>query len=222
MGVLGASGVTAYLAVRELFGQPPWPLNQTVVVTGAAGSVGSCAGQLCKLWGADKVIGICGSDDKCVTVQHKYGFDACLNYKSEAAAATTSNAGGAADTPPPAPAPAAAAAAAAAETSDEEVEKGSDGEEEESEESSPKPPEDLAGQLALLCGDSPVDCFFDCTGGPAASVVQAAMGDGGKVAKVGSLGGGDSSEHDHRLVIKVGVGGKLYEYEGKRERERVE
>lgn len=200
LGVLGVSGVTAYLAVRDLFGKPPWPLDQTVVVTGAAGSVGSCAGQLCKLWGADKVIGICGSDEKCVTVTHKYGFDACLNYNIELAAAPNL----AADTPP-APPP---ASAAAAENSDEdEVDKGSDDDDDEEEEpaSSLKPPEDLAGQLALLCGDSPVDCFFDCTGGPAASIVKAAMVDGGKVAKVGSLGGPDTSEHDHRLVIKVSM-----------------
>jgi NADPH-dependent curcumin reductase CurA len=56
--------------------------GDTVVVSGAAGSVGSLAGQIGKILGA-RVIGIAGTDDKCAWVAGELGFDACINYKTE-------------------------------------------------------------------------------------------------------------------------------------------
>jgi NADPH-dependent curcumin reductase CurA len=54
-----------------------------VVVSGAAGGVGSIAGQLAKLWDAGNVVGIAGTDEKCRWVVEDLGFDACINYKTE-------------------------------------------------------------------------------------------------------------------------------------------
>lgn len=161
------------MAVRDLFGGPPWPPGQTVVVTGAAGCVGSCAGQLCKLWGADKVVGVCGRADKCDAAVRKHGFDACVNYKEGSRADGGSGADGS---------------------------EGVAGEEDLGLGSSES--DRLAAQLAAHCGGG-VHCFLDCTGGPAAACVKALMVDGGRVAKVGNLGGADGSDHDERLAIKV-------------------
>lgn len=53
-----------------------------VVVSGAAGAVGSIVGQLAKIKGC-KVIGIAGSNDKCVWLSKEMGFDHAINYKTE-------------------------------------------------------------------------------------------------------------------------------------------
>ena len=74
---LSSPGLTAYCAM-EVFGRP-MP-GQTLVVTSAAGSVGSYAVQLGKLSGM-KVIGIAGGAEKCRTVKERLGADACLDHK---------------------------------------------------------------------------------------------------------------------------------------------
>jgi NADPH-dependent curcumin reductase CurA len=76
--VLGTTGLTAYaglLRVAEL------TKGETVFVSGAAGAVGSQAGQLAKLMGAARVIGSAGSDEKVKLLLEEYGFDAAFNYK---------------------------------------------------------------------------------------------------------------------------------------------
>jgi NADPH-dependent curcumin reductase CurA len=76
--VLGNPGLTAYaglLRVAEL------KKGDTVFVSGAAGAVGSQAGQLAKLLGAARVIGSAGSDEKVKLLVDEYGFDAAFNYK---------------------------------------------------------------------------------------------------------------------------------------------
>jgi NADPH-dependent curcumin reductase CurA len=76
--VLGITGLTAYaglLRVAEL------KKGDTVFVSGAAGAVGSQAGQLAKLMGAARVIGSAGSDEKVKLLVEEYGFDAAFNYK---------------------------------------------------------------------------------------------------------------------------------------------
>jgi len=78
MGVLGLNGVTAYFGVLEI-GQPR--PGQTVVVSSAAGSVGSCAGQIAKLAGC-RTVGIAGGADKVRMVKEQFGFDAAVDYKS--------------------------------------------------------------------------------------------------------------------------------------------
>ena len=77
LGVLGMPGRTAYFGVREV-AEPR--AGDTFVVTGAAGAVGSVAGQIAKLAGA-RVVGFAGSDEKVEFVEDELGFDACVNYR---------------------------------------------------------------------------------------------------------------------------------------------
>ena len=78
LGVLGMPGRTAYFGTREL-AQPG--AGDTFVVTGAAGAVGSVAGQVAALSGA-RVVGFAGSDEKVRFVEDELGFDACVNYEA--------------------------------------------------------------------------------------------------------------------------------------------
>jgi len=80
LGVLGMPGMTAYVGLLDI-GQPK--SGETVVVSAASGAVGAVVGQLAKLHGC-RAVGIAGSDDKCDYVVDELGFDACVNYKTEA------------------------------------------------------------------------------------------------------------------------------------------
>ena len=77
LGVLGMTGMTAYFGLLEV-----GKLNKgdTVLVSGAAGAVGSVVGQVAKLKGA-KVIGIAGGKEKCQILTEEYGFDEAVDYK---------------------------------------------------------------------------------------------------------------------------------------------
>ena len=77
LSVFGATGLTAYVGMLNI-GKPT--AGETVVVSGAAGAVGSLAGQIAKIQGAN-VIGLAGSDEKCAWVTDELGFDQCLNYR---------------------------------------------------------------------------------------------------------------------------------------------
>lgn len=79
LGVLGMPGLTAFAGVTQLM-KPG--ADDVVVVSAAAGPVGSVVGQLAKARGA-RVIGIAGSPEKCRWVVDSAGFDACIDYKSE-------------------------------------------------------------------------------------------------------------------------------------------
>ena len=79
MSVLGATGATAYFGLLDI-GKPK--AGETVVVSAAAGAVGSIVGQIAKLKGC-RVVGIAGSNEKCRHVVGKFGFDACINYRTE-------------------------------------------------------------------------------------------------------------------------------------------
>lgn len=79
MSVLGMTGATAYFGLLDV-GKPK--AGETVVVSAAAGAVGSIAGQIAKLKGC-RVVGLAGSDEKCRHVVTNLGFDACINYKTE-------------------------------------------------------------------------------------------------------------------------------------------
>ncbi|HTO41363.1 MAG TPA: NADP-dependent oxidoreductase [Rhizomicrobium sp.] len=83
MSVLGMTGLTAYFGLLDV-GKPK--AGETVVVSAAAGAVGSIVGQIAKLKGC-RVVGIAGSDEKCRHVVQDFGFDACINYKKENVAA---------------------------------------------------------------------------------------------------------------------------------------
>jgi len=78
LGVLGMTGLTAYFGLLDI-GKPQ--AGETVVVSGAAGAVGSVVGQIAKLQGC-RVIGIVGSEEKERWIK-ELGFDIALNYKKE-------------------------------------------------------------------------------------------------------------------------------------------
>jgi NADPH-dependent curcumin reductase CurA len=78
LGVLGGTTLTAYVGLLDVAGLKP---GETVFVSGAAGAVGSVAGQIAKLKGAARVIGSAGSDEK-VNWLREIGFDAAFNYKT--------------------------------------------------------------------------------------------------------------------------------------------
>ena len=78
LGVLGMPGMTAYVGLLDL-GQPK--PGETVVVSAAAGAVGSIVGQLAKIKGC-RAVGVAGSQTKCDYVVKDLGFDACVSYRS--------------------------------------------------------------------------------------------------------------------------------------------
>jgi len=82
-GVFGHSGMTAYIGVVEVAQPQP---GETFLVSAAASSVGSLAGQIAKMRGA-RVIGIAGSPEKCAWVTNDLGFDGCIDYKRDDVAA---------------------------------------------------------------------------------------------------------------------------------------
>ena len=77
LGILGMPGMTAYFGLLAITDPQP---GETVVVSGAAGAVGSAVGQIAKIKGC-RVVGIAGSRDKVDYVTHDLGFDAAFNYK---------------------------------------------------------------------------------------------------------------------------------------------
>jgi len=77
--VLALPGLTAYQGLMNI-GKPK--AGETLVVSGAAGSVGSMVGQLAKAEGLT-VVGTAGSDDKCRWLEDELGFDKAINYKSD-------------------------------------------------------------------------------------------------------------------------------------------
>lgn len=79
LGVLGMTGLTAYCGLM-LIGKPK--PGETVLVSGAAGAVGSIVGQIAKIKGC-RVVGIAGSDEKVAYLKNELGFDEALNYKTE-------------------------------------------------------------------------------------------------------------------------------------------
>lgn len=80
MGILGQAGGTAYFGLLE-GGQIR--TGDNVLVSAAAGGVGSCAGQIARCMGAKTVVGITGSDEKCQWLTEELGYTAAINYKSE-------------------------------------------------------------------------------------------------------------------------------------------
>jgi len=79
LSALGMTGMTAYFALLEV-GTPKE--GDTVVISGAAGAVGSIAGQIAKLKGC-RVVGIAGGKEKCSYLIDELGFDGIIDYKNE-------------------------------------------------------------------------------------------------------------------------------------------
>lgn len=78
LGLLGLTGMTAYFGLLDIAEFKP---GQTVLVSGAAGAVGSTVGQIAKALGG-RVVGIAGGAEKCAYLTETLGFDAAIDYKS--------------------------------------------------------------------------------------------------------------------------------------------
>lgn len=78
LSALGLSGISAYFGLLDVGRPKP---GDTVVVSAAAGSVGSIAGQIAKIKGC-RAIGIAGGADKCQALVEELGFDAAIDYKA--------------------------------------------------------------------------------------------------------------------------------------------
>ena len=78
LGVLGIPGLTAWAGMRTI-AKPE--AGETVLVSTAAGAVGSVAGQLARIAGC-RVVGIAGNAEKCRMAVEEFGFDACVSHRS--------------------------------------------------------------------------------------------------------------------------------------------
>jgi NADPH-dependent curcumin reductase CurA len=78
LGVLGMTGLTAWVGINDIGRPQP---GETVVVSAAAGAVGSVAGQLAKIKGA-RVVGIAGGPEKCSLLTDRLGFDASVDHRA--------------------------------------------------------------------------------------------------------------------------------------------
>ena len=80
LSALGGTGLTAYFGLLDI-GKPKE--GDVVLVSGAAGATGSVAGQIARIKGASKVVGIAGGAEKCSWLVEELGFDTAIDYKSE-------------------------------------------------------------------------------------------------------------------------------------------
>ncbi|GHD46125.1 NADP-dependent oxidoreductase [Thalassobaculum fulvum] len=79
VGVMGMPGLTAYIGLLDV---GEMKAGDTVAVSAASGAVGSVVGQLARIKGAKKVVGIAGAEEKCRFVVDELGFDACVSHRS--------------------------------------------------------------------------------------------------------------------------------------------
>jgi len=83
LSVLGAVGLTAWFGVTEILKPGP---GDVLLVSGAAGAVGSLAGQIARHFGA-RAVGIAGGPEKCRRLRERYGFDAAIDHRGKSASA---------------------------------------------------------------------------------------------------------------------------------------
>ena len=81
LGVVGMPGLTAYCGIVHA-SNISCEKQETVVISAAAGAVGSIAGQIARTERGARVVGICGSEEKCKILTETLGFDVAINYKS--------------------------------------------------------------------------------------------------------------------------------------------
>jgi hypothetical protein len=84
LSLFGTTGMTAYFGLIDVGRVKE---GDVVVVSGAAGATGSTVGQIAKIKGAAKVIGIAGGPEKCAHIVENLGFDETIDYKNESVAA---------------------------------------------------------------------------------------------------------------------------------------
>jgi NADPH-dependent curcumin reductase CurA len=77
LGALGTTGLSAYFGLLDI-GQPK--PGETVVISGAAGAVGTVAGQIARIKGC-RAVGIAGGPEKCQLLTSEFGFDAAIDYR---------------------------------------------------------------------------------------------------------------------------------------------
>jgi hypothetical protein len=80
LSLFGITGMTAYFGLIDVGKVKE---GDVVVVSGAAGATGSTVGQIAKIMGAAKVIGIAGGPEKCASIVDELGFDEAIDYKNE-------------------------------------------------------------------------------------------------------------------------------------------
>lgn len=78
LGILGMTGLTGWVGLTAIAGMKA---GDTVFVSGAAGAVGTAAGQIARLLGAKRVIGSAGTPEKVALLTEKYGYDAAFSYR---------------------------------------------------------------------------------------------------------------------------------------------
>ncbi|MFD7009940.1 NADP-dependent oxidoreductase [Rhodococcus jostii] len=78
LGILGLTGLTAYVGLVHV---AHLKAGDSVFISGAAGAVGTAAGQIARLEGASRVIGSAGSAEKVALLTDRYGYDAAFDYK---------------------------------------------------------------------------------------------------------------------------------------------
>lgn len=79
IGILGMPGLTAYFGLMDICKPKK---GETVVISGAAGAVGTVVGQIAKIQGCH-VVGLAGTDEKVELLKAEFGFDYAINYKTE-------------------------------------------------------------------------------------------------------------------------------------------
>ncbi|MFF0265712.1 NADP-dependent oxidoreductase [Kribbella sp. NPDC004536] len=79
LGILGGTGLSAYVGLKRVLNLQP---GETLLVSAAAGGVGTAAARIAKLLGAGRVIGTTGSDAKAKHLVAEVGFDAAINYRA--------------------------------------------------------------------------------------------------------------------------------------------
>lgn len=79
VGILGMPGMTAYFGTREVMEVKE---GDTILVSAASGAVGGLVGQIARLSGAGRVVGIAGGRAKCDYCTDELGYDACLDYRT--------------------------------------------------------------------------------------------------------------------------------------------
>ncbi|HEY7947685.1 MAG TPA: NADP-dependent oxidoreductase [Acidimicrobiales bacterium] len=85
LSVFGVTGMTAYFGLLDVGRLVE---GDTVVISGAAGATGSVVGQIAKIKGAGRVVGIAGTAEKCAWLTDELGFDAAVNYRTDNVGAT--------------------------------------------------------------------------------------------------------------------------------------
>ncbi len=80
LGIVGNAGVTAWFGLLEV---AQLRAGETVLISAAAGGVGSVAGQIARLRGASRVVGLAGTDEKCRWLTDRLGYDAAINYRND-------------------------------------------------------------------------------------------------------------------------------------------